>query len=171
MKAITFTITLLAISVLPAHAQKTAAIAQMVNADGSPIGTVELRETTRQGVFIELDLEGLPPGVHAFHIHESGRCAPDFDAAGGHFSPLGNPHGLLHPEGPHIGDLLNITVPPSGDVSAERLATDVTLEPGPVESLFDEDGSALVIHSGADDYLSQPSGAAGDPIACGVVRR
>lgn len=171
MRAITLTIILLGFTALPAHAQKTAAIAQMVDTEDEPLGTVELRETTRQGVFIELDLEGLPPGTHAFHIHETGRCSPDFDASGGHFSPHGNKHGLLHPEGPHAGDLLNINVSPSGRVSAERLATDVTLEPGPAESLFDEDGSAFVIHEGADDYMSQPSGAAGEPIACGVIRR
>ena len=108
---------------------------------------------------------------HRFHIHETGLCAPDFDEAGGHFNPHGRAHGFLSPDGAHAGDLLNIRVPASGSVEVERMGTEVTLEPGDPASLFDEDASALVIHAGPDDYLSQPSGGSGDPIACGVIRR
>jgi superoxide dismutase, Cu-Zn family len=171
MKTTMLILVLLGLSTIPVGAQQTAAIAQMVDVHNEPLGTVQLREATRQGVFIEIELNGLPPGELAFHIHETGRCAPDFDAAGGHFNPYGNMHGLLHPEGSHAGDLLNIRVPSSGQISTERLATGVTLQPGAAATLFDEDGSALVIHAGPDDYVSQPSGAAGDPIACGVIRR
>lgn len=171
MRTAMLTSVLLAVTGAPLVAQGPSAMARMMNAAGEPLGVVELRETPRQGVLLQLDLEGLTPGVHAFHIHEVGSCTPDFGAAGGHFSPRDRAHGLLHPDGPHAGDLLNVTVLPSGAVEAERLAGAVTLAPDQAGSLFDEDGSALVIHSGADDYLSQPSGAAGDPVACGVIRR
>lgn len=156
---------------LPAHAQERAAVAQIVNRDNETVATARLTETGNQGVLIELDINALPPGVHAFHIHGIGLCAPNFDAAGDHFDPDGRAHGLFHERGQHAGDLLNVEVPPSRSVTVERLAFDVTLEPGAPASLFDADGSALVIHEGSDDYMTQPSGDSGDPIACGVVRR
>ena len=171
MRTIAITLLTVGLSALHAGAQEPAAIVQMADTTNEPIGTAEITETAQLGVFIELDVEGLSPGVHAFHIHETGSCGPEFDASGGHYAPEGRSHGLLHPEGAHAGDLLNLTVPPSGAVTAERLARDVTLEPGPPPSLLDDDGSALVIHAGADDYISQPSGAAGARVACGVITR
>ncbi|MDX1675125.1 MAG: superoxide dismutase family protein, partial [Longimicrobiales bacterium] len=106
---------------------------------------------------------------HGFHIHETGSCvAPDFDSAGGHYAPRGHAHGVLHERGYHGGDLLNLHVPETGAVTTERLATDVTLRGD--APLLDEDGSALVIHANADDYVSQPSGGGGPKVACGVIR-
>lgn len=162
---------LLALAAATVHAQERAAVAQMVNRDNQTVATARFTETGNQGVLIELEITGLPPGLHGFHIHETGMCAPDFDAAGDHFNPDDQTHGLFHERGQHAGDLLNVDVPPSGSTTVERLAFDVTLEPGEPASLFDADGSALVIHDGPDDYMSQPSGDSGDPIACGVIRR
>lgn len=153
-------------------AGEVTARAELVGVNGERIGEVRLRETPFHGVILDVDVRGLTPGVHAIHIHQTGRCeAPSFSSAGGHYAPRGRAHGALHPEGKHAGDLLNLHVPESGRVRIERLAADVTLLDGPPHSLFDADGSAIVIHAAADDYRSQPSGAAGDRVACGVVVR
>lgn len=152
-------------------ADEMTATATLINTDGEEIGDVLLTETPNHGVLIRVAVDGLEPGAHGLHIHETGACeAPGFDSAGGHYAPRGNAHGVLHPHGKHAGDLLNLEVPESGRVVAERLAEDVTLQPGAHASLFDEDGSAIVIHATADDYRSQPSGEGGPKVACGVVR-
>lgn len=153
-----------------ASAQQTAS-ATLIDPEGTQIGTAELIETPSYGVLIRIEVEGLEPGIHSFHIHETGRCStPDFDSAGGHFAPRGRSHGLLHPHGKHAGDLANLHVPETGRVETERLAQHVTLLEGATASLMDEDGSALVIHATADDYESQPAGGGGPKVACGVIR-
>ena len=98
-------------------------------------------------------------------------CEPTFDAAGGHFAPFGNAHGVLHPEGKHAGDLPNLQVPESGVLSVEIFADGLSLEPGEPAWIFDADGSALVVHAGPDDYLTQPAGGGGPKIACGPIVR
>lgn len=162
---------LLGVTAVPVHAQERSAVAQLINRDKEVVATARLQQAGELGVFIELDVTDLPPGVHGFHIHETGLCTADFAEAGGHFNPHDKAHGFLSADGAHAGDLLNIRVPASGSVEVERLATEVTLEAGEPASLFDEDSSALVIHEGPDDYVSQPAGDSGDPIACGVIRR
>lgn len=152
-------------------AQQATATATLVDPDGNEVGRAQLVETPNQGVLIRLEVEDLGPGIHGFHIHETGRCdGPDFGSAGGHFAPRGHAHGILHENGSHAGDLLNLVVPESGRLEVERLATGVALQPGAQASLMDEDGSALVIHAGADDYASQPSGGGGPRVACGVIQ-
>lgn len=146
--------------------------AELIDTTGAVIGEVRLEETPSFGVRIEIDVRGLGPGTHAFHIHETGRCdAPSFDSAGGHYAPRGRAHGARHPHGMHAGDLLNLHVPPSGRVEAEQLAGHVTLLEGAHGTLFDDDGSAFVIHADADDYESQPAGGGGTKVACGVIVR
>ncbi|MNT99340.1 Superoxide dismutase-like protein YojM precursor [compost metagenome] len=76
----------------------------------------------------------------------------------------------MNPEGPHAGDLPNIHVPADGTVKAQFQTTRVTLGAG-VGTLFDADGTAIVIHAGADDYKTDPAGNAGARVACGVVRK
>jgi Cu-Zn family superoxide dismutase len=120
-------------------------------------------------VLLRVSISGLPPGEHAFHIHETGRCEPPFDSAGGHFNPAGKKHGLLAPEGKHAGDLPNLHVPADGALKLEVLATEVMLAAGSANSLLDSDGAALVVHRDADDYRTDPAGAAGPRIACGVI--
>lgn len=121
-------------------------------------------------VFVNFSLSGMAPGEHGFHIHETGSCEqPDFESAGGHYNPTDANHGMDDPEGPHAGDMKNIEVSEDGTVNTEVTADMVTLEEGQDNTLFTEDGTALVIHSGADDYETQPSGDAGDRIACGVI--
>ena len=145
-----------------------AATAGLENAQGASVGQVTLTETPN-GVLLSATLTGMPPGVHAFHIHAVGRCEPPFKSAKGHFNPFGKKHGLLNPNGKHAGDLPNSHVPQSGELDFEVLADEVTLEEGPEGSLFDADGSAIVIHQGPDDYATDPAGAAGPRIACGVI--
>lgn len=155
------------------HAQEPlTARAELIDARGQRVGEATLVETPGSGVWIRLAAAGLPPGTHALHIHRTGRCEPPaFASAGSHHARRRRPHGFLNPDGPHAGDLLNLHVPESGGLETEQLATRVTLRPGAPGSLFDADGSTLVLHAGADDYRSQPAGGAGTPIACGVIAR
>lgn len=143
------------------------ATAELRDPEMNPVGMVELTETPN-GVLLDIRLEGIPEGVHAFHIHETGVCEPPFKSAGGHFNPGGAHHGMLSEEGMHAGDLPNIHMP-AGALRLEVLAEHVTLAEGEENSLFDDDGSAIVIHDGADDYSTDPAGDAGDRIACGVI--
>lgn len=141
----------------------------MINTKGETIGEARL-EQKPDGVKINLDASKLPQGIHGFHIHENGSCdTPDFESAGGHFNPTNAKHGFDTPGGPHAGDLPNIQVKAYGNVSTSVLAEMVTLERGKENSLLKEGGTALIIHSRADDYKSQPAGNAGERIACGVI--
>lgn len=143
--------------------------ADVVGLDGKTIGTVALRQLPA-GVLVTALVSGLPAGEHGFHLHEKGVCdtADKFASAGGHFAPGGHPHGLMVAGGPHGGDMPNQHVGEDGQLRTEVLNTGVTITDGPL-SIDDADGTALVIHAGADDYTSQPSGNAGGRIACAVV--
>jgi superoxide dismutase, Cu-Zn family len=152
---------------LPAAGQ--IATAPLKGADGKDVGSVNLTQTS-QGVLLNVSVKGLPPGEHAFHVHAVGKCEPPFTSAGGHFNPAGKKHGMLSPEGQHAGDMPNLHVPQSGDLTVEVLNVNITLEKGKPNSVFDADGSAVVIHAGTDDYKTDPTGEAGGRIACGVIR-
>ena len=143
--------------------------ADMIGADGKSVGMVMLQDTPA-GVLVSTSLKGLPAGEKAFHFHEKGLCdsKQKFTTAGGHFAPGGTQHGLLVQGGPHGGDMPNQYVTGQGALTTQVLNTGVTLAAGP-KSLFDADGSALMIHAKPDDYKTQPSGDAGDRIACAVV--
>ncbi len=165
-----FAATLAAAALLPFAAHAQDATAKMINAEGQDIGTITLSTTPSGMLHIVTDLTGLPPGVHAFHIHETGTCDPatKFDSAGGHYAG-GHEHGILVEGGPHAGDLPNVFVGDDGVLKVEDFTDRVSLAEGGENPLKDADGSAFVIHAKPDDYKSQPSGDAGDRIACGVV--
>lgn len=141
---------------------------KMIDAKSKPVGTATLTQTPH-GLLIAVDLHHLKPGVHAIHLHETGKCEPPFKTAGGHFNPTHKQHGFLLAEGAHGGDLPNLDVPANGSVKAEFIAHDVTLEGA--DGLLDADGAALVIHAKNDDYKTQPAGDAGDRVACGVIQK
>jgi superoxide dismutase, Cu-Zn family len=140
--------------------------------DGKDAGKVILTQT-KEGVLLHLDLKNLTPGEHAYHIHEKGICdAPKFEGAGGHLNPEGHPHGYMQENGPHDGDMPNIFVAQDGTVNAHILNTRVSLDPEDTSrrgQLMNADGSAIVVHAGPDDYSTQPTGAAGDRVACGII--
>ncbi|WP_249871164.1 superoxide dismutase family protein [Oceanobacillus saliphilus] len=148
----------------------TSKTVEMYNASGDMVGTATLNEQ-EEGVGIELKLEGLEPGFHGIHVHEFPICeGPDFISAGNHFDTEGNEHGLMHPEGAHLGDLPNIEADGEGLVEAELMLAGATLLDGK-DSILKEEGTSLVVHESQDDGVSQPSGDSGARILCGEIKR
>lgn len=144
--------------------------AEVKNAGGKNVGTASLREA-KDGVLITLNVKGLPEGLHAVHIHSMGKCeGTAFATASGHFNPLSKKHGLKNPAGPHAGDLPDMYVKKDGVGRYAVLMESITLGTGET-SIFDADGSAIVIHATADDNMTDPAGNSGDRIACGVITK
>jgi len=141
------------------------------NQQGQEVGKAMLTQTA-SGVLIEIELSKVPEGKHGFHIHESGVCdaADGFKSAGGHFEPAQHQHGYMIADGPHAGDMPNQFAGSDGRLAANVLNSNVTLSEGPT-SVLDADGSAIIVHANPDDYASQPSGDAGDRIACAVIEK
>jgi len=158
---------LVAAVTLPVQAEL--ASAQLKDASGKAIGEVDLMQT-QAGVLLKVTVQGLPPGEHAFHVHAVGKCEAPFESAGPHFNPGNHKHGILSGEG-HAGDMPNLHVPQSGELSVEVVNSAISLERGKPNSVFDNDGSSLVVHAKADDYKTDPAGNAGDRIACGVIQQ
>lgn len=151
-------------------------------------GTVTFREVRAQSgatdakfttglmaVEIAVDVNGLKPGVHGIHLHAVGKCdAPGFTSAGAHFDP--GPYGMMDPDMNHpfhMGDLPNIVADEKGHATWKATTSRVTLSAGPL-SLFDEDGSAIIIHANPDQGVTAEAkaGLSGGPrVACGVVTK
>lgn len=149
------------------------AFAALTNAAGARVGRVWMHERRRDGsVEVFARVRDLPPGFHGFHIHTTGRCdGPGFTTAGGHFNPAGASHNA------HAGDL------PSMLVNADGRAMLATVtDRFSIADLRDADGSAVMVHSGPDNFANIPprygtpdqetlnTGDSGSRIACGVVR-
>jgi superoxide dismutase, Cu-Zn family len=148
------------------------AVALIVNANGAPIGTAQLWQGQNGTVNVEIASLALPAGTHGIHFHEVGTCdagSTAFSTAGAHYNPLAMEHGLENPRGPHAGDAPNILTPAGGAGKVEFSTNRVTLTPGTL-TLFDSNGSSIVVHASADDQVSQPAGNSGARIACGVIR-
>ncbi|MGV2497707.1 superoxide dismutase family protein [Pelagerythrobacter aerophilus] len=152
-----------------APSNETVGSASLALADGTPAGTVELLGNGGN-LTLKVAATGLPEGTHGFHLHTTGDCTPpDFTSAGGHLNPAGNEHGRENPAGSHLGDLPNLVVAADGTAST---TTDLgSEEQSVIDSLFDADGTAVVVHADADDYRTDPTGNAGARLACGVLER
>lgn len=162
---------LLAFAALPALAGAPLATATFTTQESTDAGTAELSEGP-EGVVIRVNVSGLAPGWHAIHFHETGDCSDEgYKKSGAHVQhATKEPHGLLNPEGPDDGDLPNIYAAEDGTVNAELYSDRVTLSDAESRAmLLDEDGSALVIHEGPDDHMSQPIGGAGARVACAAI--
>lgn len=143
----------------------------LINSAGQSVGTVRAWQTAG-GVTFRIDAAGLPHGVHGIHVHSVGRCdTPDFASAGPHWNPAGRKHGTANPAGPHAGDLPNVIAAANGTLGETvTLSGANLLGAGAAGTLLDADGAALVLHSAADDYATDPSGNSGARIACAVLR-
>ena len=142
--------------------------------NGASMGTVTFRQAAA-GVLIMADVKGLAPGGHAFIIHEVGACTPDFTAAGDHFNPEDAEHGFVHASwkrggtrGGHSGDLPNIYAASDGSARADFFTAGITLDRGKRHSIFDDDGSAIIVHEKPDAYGEEESDT-GKRLACGVI--
>ena len=153
----------LGLAAAPALAQEGAelAAAAFVDQDGNPAGSAQLVQTPN-GVLLTAQVQGLETGGHGFHIHETGSCEPDFQAAGSHWAPDGRAHGFAVEEGAHKADLPNIFANNDGFATVHLFLPDLSLE----EALAG-DGSALMVHAQPDNYIDVDS--AGARVACGAI--
>ncbi|KAF0105882.1 MAG: Cu/Zn superoxide dismutase [Rhodospirillaceae bacterium] len=149
-------------------AQAQTAKASLKDGAGKDVGSVQLVQTPH-GVLLRMSLKGVAPGEHAFHVHAVGKCEPPFTSAGGHFNPASKKHGMEAAEGAHAGDMPNLFIPANGELRIDVANHMISLAKGQPNSVFDADGSAIIIHAGPDDYKTDPTGNAGDRIVCGVI--
>lgn len=149
------------------NAEQGIATAAIILADGTSAGELTLLQTG-ETLSLKGSLANIPAGPHGFHLHTVGDCeTPDFKSAEGHLNPDNATHGKESEGGKHLGDLDNLVVDDSGEIRI-----DVQIEGTATESLphiMDADGTAVMIHADADDYTSDPAGAAGPRIACGIL--
>src|SRR3954466_3695947 len=170
--------TAIALSGAAALTAQTAGMKAHADIKGEGVtGTLTLTERQQgSGTVVEftLDAKGLKPGKHGVHLHAVGKCEPDFTAAGGHFDP--GPAGNTDPDANHpfhMGDIPNLEAGESGSATFKISTTRVTLSDGPL-SLFDTDGSAIIVHGNQDQGITgEPrSGVSGGPrVACGVIEK
>lgn len=153
------------------------ATASIVDAQGNTIGGATLRqETDEEDVLVRIAVKGLTEGKHGAHVHAVGKCeagvTPAFSSAGPHFDTDGHQHGTKNPQGPHRGDLKNLLSHSNGNGYLRQQTNLISLESVDEEedSLFDADGSALVIHAQRDDLMTDPTGNSGGRVACGVIK-
>jgi superoxide dismutase, Cu-Zn family len=168
-----YTLAALAVCLLavPALAKpKNELVVPIKTSTGEDAGTATFRQE-KSKLSIKLDLKNLPVGEHAVHIHAKPLCdAPDFKTAAGHFNPESKQHGTLNPMGHHAGDLpQNITIG-EGHIGQASFKVDyLSLDPSAPNSIIANGGTAIVVHEKADDMKTDPTGNAGNRLACGVI--
>jgi superoxide dismutase, Cu-Zn family len=156
----------LAFAVSARAADHAAAFADLKAAKGQTVsGRLEFVEQDG-GVHIVGQVHHLTPGKHGIHVHEKADLsAPDLTSAGGHFNPTKEQHGAPDPAHHHVGDFGNITADDKGDASVDVTASGLSLS-GPNSIV----GHSIIIHGGADDLKSQPSGNSGPRVAGGIIK-
>lgn len=142
------------------------AVAEMQPTEGNEAtGTVTFTKV-EGGVRVVAHFEGVPEGQHGFHIHEFGDCSSgDGKSAGGHFNPEGVAHAGRDAEERHVGDLGNITADANGVAHADFVDSHLKLMAD-----YSILGKGVILHAAPDDMTSQPTGAAGARISCGVIK-
>jgi Cu-Zn family superoxide dismutase len=151
---------------VPAAPASPAAVAVLVPTQGNDAvhGTVRFTKVTG-GVRVVVDVTGLKPGEHGFHLHEFGdTTSADGMAAGGHFNPTKDTHGAPTAEHRHEGDLGNLKADATGHATLEYVDAKLSFE-GAASVL----GHSVVIHANPDDFTTQPTGNAGPRVAVGVI--
>jgi Cu-Zn family superoxide dismutase len=155
-----------------AAAGGAAAHAELMTADGTVVGMAHFTDTADGGVMVQVDVAavaGAASGDHGIHVHMVGACdPPDFMSAGEHFNPTAMKHGLENPDGPHAGDMPNITMDDAGNGTYSTTTAMFTVGEGDT-SVMDADGSAIIIHANPDDQVTDPSGNSGARLVCGVI--
>lgn len=148
------------------------AVANLHDVNGNLVGTVGFGQTPDAGLWVTMSFpaQNQLRGQRAIHLHERGACEPDFSAAGDHFNPSDREHGARAEHGMHAGDFPNLHFSETGPHVVEFPAPNLSLREGEPGNILAGEGTAVILHAGLDDYATQPTGNAGERVACGVVQ-
>ncbi len=161
-----------AVGIAPGVAKKDKGLViPLKTSKGEDAGTATFKETKGGKLQIHLALKNLPEGDHAVHIHQTPMCdAPDFKTAGGHFNPDKKQHGTMNPAGHHNGDLpQNLSVGVEHTANVTFTVDYLSLGTGAANDIIANGGTAIIVHEKADDMKTDPTGNAGNRIACGII--
>jgi Cu-Zn family superoxide dismutase len=164
-KLVLVSISMLLAAACASTMRPTASATLMPTTGSTAQGTVRFVQLADGAVEVSVDLTGVPPGVHGFHVHDKGDCGDNGNAAGGHFNPSATPHGAPQADPHHAGDFGNVTADANGAVRTTFTTRSITVEAGANSAV----GHAVILHANPDDLTTQPTGNAGGRIACGVV--
>ena len=140
----------------------TKAVAKIHSINGSDVSGIAYFTKVGDGVHVKAQLQGLTGKKHGFHIHTFGDCsADDGTSTGGHFNPRGVEHGAPESLDRHMGAMGNLVVDEHGLGIRDYI--------DPVIVIEEIIGRGVIIHAGEDDLVTQPSGASGPRIGCGVI--
>jgi Cu-Zn family superoxide dismutase len=151
--------------------KKDSLVIPLKTSDGKDAGTATFRELKNGKLQIRLALKNLPEGEHAGHIHQKPLCdAPDFKTAAGHFNPDAKQHGTMNPMGHHNGDLpQNLSVGVEHTANATFTVDYLSMGTGNPNDIVANGGTSIMVHEKADDMKTDPTGNAGNRIACGII--